>query len=356
MQAVHAVVLAAGKSTRFGAVFNKLLMPLCGKPLVTYITDLLTMLNIGTIVVVGHLREAVIETITTHSSRAVSFVLQSEPRGTGHALLCSKEQWHAEHILVLNGDMPLITADLITQLYAVHIHNNAAVSFVAAYSDTTAHAYGRVLHDGTTIRIVEARDFTGDPTISYPINAGIYIFKRSFLEKYAQELAPHNAQQQLYITDLVEIASNNGLGVHYIVVEYDLVRGVNTLAEFAIASTKLYHRTCLQWLAHGVFIEDPATIRIDTMVTIGAGTHIAPGVLLRGTTHIGEHTHIDAYSVIENSIVSDYATILPHSVITNSHVASRITVGPFAHLSSDVAGGDGSRISMANTSLPNADI
>lgn len=334
MNSIQAIVLAAGKSTRFGEFFNKLLIPLCGKPLITYVTDILHIHSIPTTVVVGHLKEKVIATITEHNATEVTFVTQEEALGTGHALLCSKEYWNKNNILVLNGDMPLITPDLITELIATHTKSDAAVTFVTAIPDTTQHAYGRVIINNGTIQIVEARDFKGDTSLAYPINAGIYLFKRSFLEQHAQELQPNNAQKQLYITDLIGIASTYNHGVMTVSCAYDLVRGVNTLAEFTAVCNSMRTKTALLWLAQGVLIEDPTNTWIDTTAYIGTGTRISSGVHIRGTTHIGTHCTLNAYSVIENSIVGDSVTLLSHSIISNSTIGAHTHIGPFAHIHS----------------------
>jgi len=334
MNSVHAIVLAAGKSARFGLYFNKLLISLCGTPLITHTTQLLLSLNIATTIVIGHLKEQVSAAITAHNPQA-TFAVQEEALGTGHALMCSKEFWDTDHILVLNGDMPLITADLIMQLIALHTATDTAVSFVTAYPDTLDHAYGRVIVDGESTRIVEAKDFTGNLTQQYPINAGIYIFKRTFLEQYAEELKPNNAQKQLYITDLIGIASTQRLGVNTFLYDYATVHGVNTLAEFTVATQIMRERIAKHWLAAGVLIEDPATTWIDVAVNIGAGTRIAAGVHLLGTTTIGIQSVVWPYSVIENCILHDMVTVYSHSVLKNSTVHAHTSVGPFAHIQQD---------------------
>jgi bifunctional UDP-N-acetylglucosamine pyrophosphorylase/glucosamine-1-phosphate N-acetyltransferase len=331
MISIRAIVLAAGKSTRFGAYFNKLLTPLCGMPLVTHITDLLQACALSTTVVVGHLKEQVTAAITAQSSQ-VTFVTQEEPLGTGHALLCSVQLWDSDHLLVLNGDMPLITQELINQLIQTHAATGAAVSFVMAYPDTLNHAYGRVVINGDSVEIIENKDFTGDRSVAYPINAGIYIFKRSFLKKYAAELQPNNAQKQLYVTDLIGIASRATLGCNPVLVDYALVHGVNTLAEFAAVTAVMRERIMLRWLNAGVLIEDPATTWIDATVTIGEGTRIASGVHLRGTTTVGMKVVIEPYAVIKDSTLHDMVTIQSHSVIEQSIVPAHSIVGPCAHM------------------------
>lgn len=330
MNSIRGVLLAAGKSTRFGNHFNKLLTPLCGIPLVAHIAILLESLHIPLTTVVGHLKEQVIATLNAHTTNA-TFVTQDEPLGTGHALLCSTPYWNSDHILVLNGDMPLITKELVEELIHTHTNTNAAVSFVAAYPDRKEHAYGRVIIENETINIVEAKDFKGDHTIAYPINAGIYIFKRSFLEEYAAELQPNNAQKQLYITDLIGIASKHRLGCNVIHTDYPTVHGVNTLSEFTKATETLRLRIIESWLNRGVLIEDPSTTWIDATVSIGEGTKIASGVHLRGTTTIGELCDIAQYCIIKDSILHEMVHVQAHSIIEQSTIHAHTTIKPFSH-------------------------
>jgi len=346
MNSIRGIVLAAGKSTRFGTHFNKLLTPLCGIPLVTHVTDLLYACAIPTTIVVGHLKEQVTAVISTRMPHA-TFVTQEEPLGTGHALLCSAQQWDSEHLLVLNGDMPLITKELVEQLIDVHATTNAAVSFVMAYPDTRAHAYGRVIIEGESVAIIENKDFTGDRTKAYPINAGIYIFKRTFLERYATELQPHNAQKQLYITDLIGIASREKLGCNPLIADYALVHGVNTLVEFVTAMSVMRERIIMRWLDAGVLIEDPATTWIDASVIICEGTRIASGVHLRGTTQIGVKVILEPYVIIDDSTLHDMVTVRSHSVIAQSIIPAHTVVGPFAHMQLN-------KITIQNTSPSSA--
>lgn len=347
MQSIRGIVLAAGKSTRFGTHFNKLLTPLCGIPLVAHITDLLQKLHIPTTIVVGHLKEQVTATITERTPDA-TFVTQEQSLGTGHALLCSTPHWDSDHILVLNGDMPLITNILIEELITTHTTTDAAISFVMAYPDTQQHAYGRVIIEQSQMHIVEAKDFTGDRTIVYPINAGIYLFKKSFLQNYATELQPNNAQKQLYITDLIGIASREKFGCNPLIADYNTVRGVNTLAEFTHATQVMRERIIDHWLNAGVLIEDPATTWIDVSVTIGDGTRIASGVHLRGTTQIGTRCIIEQYSIIEDSTLHDMVTVRSHSVIHTGILTSGTIVGPFAQIHDETVFGPFTHISPAD--------
>ena len=130
---MQGIILAAGKSTRFNTGKTKLLEKLCGQEMVIYITKLLARLQIQTTVVVGYQKDDVINTITHHHGDTITCVTQNEQRGTGDALLCTQSRWHATDLLILNGDIPLITDDIIENLYKEHCIAQATISFVTAH-------------------------------------------------------------------------------------------------------------------------------------------------------------------------------------------------------------------------------
>jgi bifunctional UDP-N-acetylglucosamine pyrophosphorylase/glucosamine-1-phosphate N-acetyltransferase len=334
MYPIHAILLAAGMSSRFGVEFNKLLTPLCGTPLVMHAIRSLEHLQIPITVVVGHRRADVIEVIRKQATSEISFAIQEKQCGTGHAVLCSREYWKTDTILILNGDMPLITSAIIDVLYRRHCADNATVSFVTALPDTQEHAYGRVIQNGMHIEIVEAKDFTGDTTCAYPINAGIYLFNRIFLEQSIDSLTTDNANQELYLTDLIAMASNQEKKVSTLAVPFDLVRGVNTIAEFATAHAVERKKIIEYWMTQGVLFTMPETVHIDTDVTIGRGTIIHAGVQLYGATHIGGYCTLNAYALIKDSTLGDYVTVHSHSLLDTANLSAHAQVGPFAHIHS----------------------
>jgi bifunctional UDP-N-acetylglucosamine pyrophosphorylase / glucosamine-1-phosphate N-acetyltransferase len=335
MYPIHVILLAAGLSSRFGLEFNKLLTPLCGVPLIMHAVRALEPLDAPITVVVGHQREQMMHTISQWCKAPVSFAVQEEQRGTGHAVASARDQWDGSAILVLNGDMPLVTHEIITALYDQHQARGAAVSFVTAMPDTDLHAYGRVVQTERGIQIIEAKDFTGVRDTLYPINAGIYLFDRIFLEQSIDLLTTHNAHKELYLTDLIGIASTQGLTVATIEVPFDTVRGVNTIAEFAKAQSVERARIVNYWMAHGVLCMAPDDVYIDADVVIGRGTVLQAPVHLRGNTTIGAQCVIDAHTILENAILEDRVTVHPHSLIRNARIGTGRDVGPFAHIYMD---------------------
>jgi len=349
---IQAIVLAAGKSSRFKTNTSKLAEKICGQEMILYTTKLLESLHIPTTVVVGHQAELIKTIITSNhpnSHYPVTFVHQHEQNGTGHALICTREHWTSDTLLVINGDMPLISADIITDLYKQHSANNAAISFVTSHlEDPSIGSYGRVIkttepsptHNSVSqevnpreiISIVEAKEFTGDPHQPCFINAGIYLIDRSFLEHYNTALEKSPIAQEFYITDLVKIASDANLPVVTTRVPFDHVRGINTLQELWTAEQIKKADIIKHWMDNGVRFSVIYNIQIDINVTIGTGSVIGSGTYLRSGTRIGKNCTIGEFSSITNSVLEDNVTLLSHCVISDSFIGSHASVGPFAHV------------------------
>ncbi len=240
----QAVVLAAGRSRRFNAQTSKLLAPLCGQEMVIYVTKALEQLGIETTVVIGYQKEAVRATIEAHHApRAINFVVQEAQEGTGHAVACTRNTWSKDHILIMNGDMPLVTPSIIEALWHHHFQGPSTVTIGTAYSTDPRGAYGRIVCKGSTVAIVEAKEFVGT-SVDHPyINAGIYLIERVFLQTAIETLVRHESGGgEFYITDIIKAASDAGAHVSTVNVPFDCVRGINTPEEFCVAHTLLQER------------------------------------------------------------------------------------------------------------------
>ena len=342
---VQAIILAAGKSTRFNTDTTKLAETICGQAMILYPTKLLAQLNIATTLVVGYQQEIVRDLIAKHHTEPIEFVEQEKQEGTGHALACTKASWKHDHILVLNGDVPLITTHIITALYEEHIKSNAAMSFVrSCCTDETGKGYGRIVKDGDRITIVEAKDFTGDIREHCCINAGIYLIKKDFLEHYIATLNDNNASKEFYITDLVKIASENDLIVTTLQAPFDAIRGINTFQELWKVEEIKRRELTNYWMDNGVRFSFPQHVHIDLNVLIGAGSVINGGVYLKGNTIVGKNCSIGEFSSLENVIIEDNVIIHSHCVIKNSFIQSNAQVGPFACVRSQTTLGENSTI------------
>lgn len=339
---LHAIILAAGKATRFNTGNTKVIEKICGQPMILYPTRLLSSLNIDTTVVIGYQKKAVQKIITKTHAELIDFVVQEEQLGTGHALLCAQPHFKKDHILIMNADVPLINESLINNLYTKHIESQAAFSFVSAHHTDPQSRYGRVIKKDGIIEIVEAKHFNGDHNEHCCINAGIYIARKDFLDTYINTI--QQTGKEFYITDLVHIASQQGLPVAMMDAPFDVVRGVNNYEElWAVEQIQRAH-LIKYWMQRGVRFFAAQTAHIDLNVTIGAGTFIGTGVHLLGETTIGKYCTIEAFSYITDSLIDDQATVKSHSLIEQSHIHEHALVGPFVHVGPKATIGEGSHI------------
>lgn len=333
---LQAIILAAGKSSRFKTNHSKLLEKICGQEMILYITKLLSGFEVQTTVVVGYQREMIEAAIKNNHQENINFVHQEQQLGTGHALMCTQELWQNNHILVLNGDVPLITADCIETLYKKHISQNADISFIVAHNiDPDLSAYGRVIQEGSSIKIVEAKDDTRENSEHCCINAGIYLFKKDFLNNNINEISKSKVTGELYITDLINIACKKGFKVETVSAQVDVIRGINTLKELWAAEQIKRAEIIKNCMMNGVRFAFAQNCHVDLNSKIEAGTNIGVGVQVYGNSRIGANCKIEAFSIIDNAVIEDDVTIRSHTVIKDSTISKNSIVGPFAHVHSN---------------------
>lgn len=332
-QKFQAIILAAGKSSRFNTGTTKLSVTLCGQEMIAYPAYLLASLHIHQTYVLGFQKETIQEILTQYAIPNVSYVEQKQQLGTGHALLCSQKEWNTEHILVLNGDIPLLTKEILEELITAHEEKQATVSFVTTYSaDLSAQGLGRVIKKDNSIEIIEARNSQGEDFTQLPLNAGIYLFKKDFLDEALAKITPNEKTGEIYITDLIKYASNRQLPIATTIAPFDYVRGVNTLKELWAAEHIKRSEILTYWMDHGVRFAAALNVCIDLDVEIGSGTFIGTGAVLMRGTRIGKNCIINAFSYLSKTIVHDNVDIKPHSAICNSIIHKGAQIGPFAHL------------------------
>lgn len=314
---VQAIVLAAGKSSRFGTDYTKMCAPICGKPMLLHVIAPLIELAMPITIVVGHKKEVVIDMVTKENIPQVTFAKQTERLGTGHALLCTKPFWDANHILILNGDMPLVTSKIIEQLLQKHIDTNSAASIVTSYCIDPTIAYGRIVLTENGFEIIETKHFTQDIK-DYPyVNAGIYIFKRSFLEDFIHKVQQNSVTGEFYITDLLKIACDNEYTIATTIAPFKDIHGVNTLKQLAYIENIKRNELLHTFMEKGVRFILPETTLIDYNVAIGKNSIIHSGVQLRNGTIIGKNCTIEPYCILDGVIIADNTRIQPYTHATN---------------------------------------
>lgn len=330
-ETTQAVILAAGRSSRFKTKKSKLLSNICGRTMILYPLKELEALNVPMTVILGYQAEEVTAEIKKAKVQDVTFAIQQEQKGTGHAVASSRSFWQKDQILIMNGDMPLVTKEILEKMMLEHEISKAAVSFCTTMViDPTG--YGRVIEEDGKLEIVEEKDCTTEQKEVNRINAGIYLFSRKFLEENIDKITKSSVTGEIYLPELVKMAGDKGLTVYPYAVPFDNVRGVNTLQDLWTVEQIKRSEFIKHWMTEGVRFELAQSIHIDINVKIGAGSFIGTGVHLLGDVEIGEECFVGAFSIIENTKVGDNTNIHSHSVIQDSVIGKNVHCGPFARL------------------------
>jgi bifunctional UDP-N-acetylglucosamine pyrophosphorylase / glucosamine-1-phosphate N-acetyltransferase len=346
MADLHVVILAAGKGTRMKSALPKVLHRVAGAPMIEYVLSTARTLNPRSMtVVVGHQSEALQQALSPHSD--LTIVVQEPQLGTAHALLTTETALREAKgtVVLLSGDVPLLTSDTLKALVNRHDAAHAAATVITATVDEPA-GYGRIIRSGGQIaRIVEERDATPAERTVREINAGIYAFRLDGLFEALRKIVATNAQQEYYLPDIIALCRTRGFPVETVLVDNaEETQGINSRAELATVSRIVRQKKNAELMAAGVTIEDPATTYVDPHVEIGMDTIIHPGVSLEGRTTIGTGCEIHSGVRIINSQLGDRVTVLNHCLINNSTVASHSSIGPFAHLRTDVSIGERAKV------------
>jgi bifunctional UDP-N-acetylglucosamine pyrophosphorylase/glucosamine-1-phosphate N-acetyltransferase len=331
-----AVILAAGQGTRMKSSLPKVLHQILGRPMIAYLLDTLKEVGIQDIVVVvGHQAEAVKEALKEYGVR---FVIQEPQLGTGHAVQVAMPAVPSEAstVMVLCGDAPLISGESIAALQKLHAGANAAVTVQTIELADGAH-YGRVVRDeaGRVAAVVQAKDSIERPDLLAirEINTGAYCFDAAFLVEGLTKIPKSPVTGEIYLTDLIHIARDQGRGVEALVdSDWEALLGINSRAELAGATRTVKRRINARHMDQGVTLMDPEATYIESFVTIGKDSVIYPNVYLQGKTVIGENCLIEASVKIVDSVLENDVYVKMGSVITQSRVGAGVDIGPYAHL------------------------
>jgi bifunctional UDP-N-acetylglucosamine pyrophosphorylase/glucosamine-1-phosphate N-acetyltransferase len=315
-----AIILAAGKSTRMKSALPKVLHQVCGRPMIEYVLDAARSASVTRIVaIIGHCAERVRAELSKHPD--VEFALQSEQKGTGHALMMCADQLRSHHgpVLVLAGDTPLLKKQSLAALLNQLNEQQAACVIGTAVTEAN-FGLGRIIRNvrGEFEKIVEEKDATAEEKRVQEINTGCYAFDSQSLLASLDQIRPNNSQSEYYLTDCPRVLKDSGKTV--VALEaFDMVEalGVNTREQLAEVTRTLQQAAMSHWMVNGTTIVSPENTFIDPQVRIGADTVIEPFTHISGAVEIGDNCHIGPNSVLEGPLT----------------LASGTKVGPFKHLS-----------------------
>jgi bifunctional UDP-N-acetylglucosamine pyrophosphorylase/glucosamine-1-phosphate N-acetyltransferase len=344
------LVLAAGPGTRMRSDTPKVLHTIAGRSMLSHSLHAVAKVAPQRLVVVlGHDHQRIaplVAELAERLGRPIDVALQDRPLGTGHAVLCGLSALpddYAGIVVVTSGDTPLLDSDTLADLIATHNASSAAVT-VLTTTLNEPFGYGRILRtqDNEVTAIVEHADATPSQREIREVNAGVYAFDIAALRSAVGRLTSNNAQQELYLTDVVAILRGDGrsiLAQH--VDDSALVAGVNNRVQLAELGAELNRRIVAAHQMSGVTVVDPTTTWIDVDVTIGRDTVIHPGTQLLGRTQIGGRCVVGPDTTLTDVTVGDGASVLrTHG--SSSSIGGGATVGPYTYLRpGTVLGADG---------------
>jgi bifunctional UDP-N-acetylglucosamine pyrophosphorylase/glucosamine-1-phosphate N-acetyltransferase len=327
------VILAAGQGTRMRSSVQKLLHPLCGRPIIGWTIAAARAAGAARIVIVDSPERP----LAAFAEPGVELVIQPEANGTAGAVRVAAGRITAQDtVIVLNGDAPLVDPDTVRGLASAHGRSGSAGT-IAVTTLEEPGAFGRVVRapDGTVERVAEAKapgDATELELRIREVNTGMFAFDGGPLREALELVRADNAQGELYLPDVLPILRAHGHTVDAFEVSGEAeLRHVNDRRELAAAAAAAQRQICERHLLGGVTIVNPAATEIDVAVEIGRDTVIEPFSSLRGATRIGAGTRIGSGTTLIDATVGDGATVL-HAHVHGARIGDRVSVGPFAYL------------------------
>ncbi|MCQ1058798.1 bifunctional UDP-N-acetylglucosamine diphosphorylase/glucosamine-1-phosphate N-acetyltransferase GlmU [Photobacterium sp. ZSDE20] len=325
-----AVILAAGKGTRMYSNLPKVLHTLAGKPMAKHVIDTCAGLGANSIhLVYGHGGDQMQAAL---SAEPVNWVLQAEQLGTGHAVnQACPGLADDEKVLILYGDVPLISSETLENLLDAQPEGGIALLTVVLDNPT---GYGRIVRrNGPVVAIVEQKDASEEQKLIKEINTGVMVANGGDLKRWLSSLKNDNAQGEYYLTDIIEIAHNEGRAVEAVhPVRTIEVEGVNNRVQLARLERAFQGMQAERLLEQGVMLRDPARFDLRGELQCGTDIEIDVNVIIEGSVSLGNNVIIGAGSILKDCEIDDNTIIRPYSVIEGATVGEDCTVGPFTRL------------------------
>jgi len=337
------IILAAGQGKRMQSARAKVIHQLAGKSMLQHVVDTSQALDPDQIiVVVGHQSSQVRQSM---KDQGLSFVEQAEQKGTGHAVQqCLKQLNEGNDVLVLYGDVPLISIPTIRNL--LEAAKGSALN-ILSFLPENSQGYGRIVRDadGSVRAIVEEKEATADDKKIQESNSGILLIEGSKLRQLIGRLENNNVQREYYLTDLVKLAVQDGLKVSAILcADAREVNGVNDQHQLAEVESRYRQIQASRLLKQGVKLYDPARIDVRGDLQVGSDVEIDINCIFEGTVKLGNKVRIGANCVIRDTTIAADSVVLPMTSIDQAVIGSQVSIGPFARIRPGTECADGSKI------------
>lgn len=361
------IILAAGKGKRFKSDIPKVLHPLYNKPILEYVLDYFNDIKVEKIIVVVSNKSQelykYLNKYKSNSKRPIKIVKQIRQLGSGDALKTALQSVHCRNfnvdVLVLNGDMPLISNNSLKQIIKIHSQRNTDIIFLTAINEYPC-GYGRVIraYSGRrqVTKITEEKDCTNEEKIIKEINAGVYCIKSTKAKEWLSELKNRNKQKEYYLTDLIEIAYKKGGKIKTCMTgDFEETQGINSRDDLGKAFAYMNQKIIKKFQDKGITILDPRNTYIGPKVKIEKDNIIYPNTFLNGDIKIGTGNTLGPNLFIEGKVTLGNKNNITYSHIGNSKIGNNNLIGPYARLRDNVVISDhvkiGNFVEIKNSSV-----
>lgn len=312
----------------------KVLHPVAGSPMVLRVIEQCRSAGASEIRVVVGFGEALVRQVVEPTG-AICF-RQTEQKGTADAVRSANPESLTGPVLILNGDHPLVEADDIKKIVENFRNSPKGITLVTARLKKPGN-YGRIVREGSKSTgemraIVEAKDASAETLKIREVNTGIYMLEAKLLNELLPEIKNENAQKEFYLTDIISLTIEQKMAVTAYKADSRVASGVNSQAELASATRKVFQRKARQLLDGGVMILDPKTTYIEDSVQVGASSVIYPGCFLKGRTVIGQFTVLEPNCFLNNVKIEESVQVRAGSYLEDCEIKAKAVIGPYARL------------------------
>jgi bifunctional UDP-N-acetylglucosamine pyrophosphorylase/glucosamine-1-phosphate N-acetyltransferase len=320
----------------------KVLHPVAGEPMISRVLQAVRACGAEEIRVVVGYGESLLRQLL--EPQGVVCCKQKEQKGTADAVKAADPGSLGEHILIMNGDHPLVSGKRLQEAYAAFAESGSALTVLTAELDNPS-SFGRIVrHNGRLKAIVEVKDASEETKAIKEVNTGIYFVKRESLEKYLPQIHPNNQQGEYYLTDMISLCIEAGEAVEALKTDPSVAFGVNTQKELALATKALFREKCFQLMEEGVMIIDPESTYIEASVQVGAGSIIYPGVYLKGASRLDAFCVVEPNAFVQDSVIGQSSQVRAGSYLEKAKLGHQVVVGPYARLRPQTEIGDEARV------------
>lgn len=336
-QELSVIILSAGQGKRMFSATPKVLHKLAGKPILQHVIDTVLNLPAKKVYIVYGYEGQLLRKKIISDNLSLNWILQSNQYGTGHAIQKVMEKYEGKNndqILILYGDIPLISIKTLSKL--LYLHTGFNISLLTAKIDSP-YGYGRVLRkDGLIIKIIEQDDASENHKNIQEINTGIMVVNKKKLHTWINQIHNNNSKKEFYLTDIVSIAHHNGHIINSMQSKNTFeIFGINNRLQLMQLERFYQKRQAKKLLLNGLSLADHRRFDLRGTLKHGKDIFIDVNVILEGNIIIGDRVKIGNGCKLKNVTINNDVTIYPYSIIENTHLDSNSIIGPFAHIHSN---------------------